>query len=108
MRAGQLRRQITIEQRSTSRDAFGQELIAWSRFATCWAEIQPLAGRELIAAQAVLPEVSVEVVIRYRPGVDSAMRVLYGSQVYEIGAVLDIDMRHEQLRLLCTQGVTQG
>ncbi len=108
MRAGSLRRQVVIESRSTARDSAGQALDDWSSVAVAYADIQPIAGRELAQANSEVSIVNAQIDIRYRPGVTAAMRVRYGSAIYNIEAVLDLDSRHETTRLLCSTGANQG
>jgi SPP1 family predicted phage head-tail adaptor len=108
IRAGDLRRQITIQQRDATVDSFKQEVVTWTTFATCWAEIDPMSGRELMAAGAQQFEMTHEITIRYRAGVTPAMRVLYQGRIFNIVAVIDNDTQHRKLTLVCQEGLTQG
>jgi SPP1 family predicted phage head-tail adaptor len=106
--AGHLRRQITLQRRATGMDADGQQLTTWSDVCTTWASIEPAAGRELLMGQAMQSEITHRVTIRWRTGVTSAMRVLYQGTPYNVHAVIDVEMRHHALELLCSQGLNQG
>lgn len=106
--AGKLDRRITIQQRSTSKDTFGQESVTWSDRLSCWAKIEPLSGRELELGQAVASEVSHRVTVLYRAGITSAMRVLYQGRYFDIHGVLDVETAHVVLELLCGEGLNQG
>jgi len=108
MQSGQLRKRLTIQQRSTAQDSYGQPLTAWADVATVWGAVEPLNGRELLAAEAVQSEITHQVVMRYRPGITAKMRVLYGSRVFDIQNVLDENERHRMLTLLCLEGLTDG
>jgi SPP1 family predicted phage head-tail adaptor len=108
LRSGDLRRRVTVQQRTVSVDTFGQQAVSWSSFLECWADIQPSSGRELIAAQAQQSEVTHQVVIRYRSGVLPAMRVLYQGRVFDIQSVIDVDTQHRRLALMCSEGLNQG
>lgn len=66
LRAGALNRRITLQSRSTSQDASGGQLLTWTDVATVWANVDPLSGRELLAAQAVQSAVSHQITIRYQ------------------------------------------
>lgn len=103
--AGKMRHRITIQQRSGStQNSFGSPQTTWVTFATVWAEVGPLSGRELIAAQSVQSEISQQVTLRYRAGITTAMRVLFGPRVFNINSVLDENEAHEKITLLCTEG----
>ena len=103
-----MRRRITVQSRSTALDSYGQQVITWSDVLSCWASIEPLSGRELIAAQAVSSELSHTVTIQYRTTVTAAMRVLYQGRVFNIQSSTDPDTAHVALQLLCSEGLNQG
>ena len=103
-----LNRRITIQSRASTIDSYGQQITTWTDLVSCWASIEPLSGREIIAAQAVSSELSHTVTIRYRSAVTAAMRVLYQSRVFNIQSATDPDTAHIALQLLCSEGLTQG
>jgi len=107
MRAGNLRHRITIEQKTLARDTYGGEVVTWTTFATVWADIQPLNGRELIAAQAVQSEITGKIFIRYLPGVTAGMRVSYCGKYYDIQVPIDPGLKHRELQLLVSEGLTK-
>lgn len=104
-----LRHPIQLQARSTTQDAFGQELVSWTTTATCWAQIEPALGGESVAGGAVVSTVTHQITVRYRPsGIAPRMRVLYGSRIFEIASVIDVDERHEWMQLACVEGQSQG
>lgn len=108
MRAGQLRRQVVLEQPSTVKDAAGQVIESWTEVATVYAEIQQLTGREVLAATGKVSIVDAQIDMRYRDGLSPAMRARYRGQIYNIAAIIDVDTRHETTRLLCATGANRG
>ena len=48
MEAGQLRHRVTIQQATETTDGFGGVTQAWATFATVWAAVEPLTGREYL------------------------------------------------------------
>lgn len=108
MTIGQRIRRVSIQAPSSTKDAYGQLITSWTTFRETWASIETLTGGEALQAQAVVSQASVKIEMRYRPGITAAMRVVYGSQFFDIGAVIDVDMRHETLELICTTGLNQG
>lgn len=77
---------ITVQSRAESTDAYGGLIYTWSDFAKVWAEVDPLKGRELIAAQAAQSEITVRFVVRFVDGIDSTMRILHEGAAYNIMA----------------------
>lgn len=108
MDPGKLNRIITIEQKTASTDAYGGQSFSWSTFATVWAAVQPLKGRELIAAQAAQSEITSRFVIRYLSGVSADMRIVYGGRYFNITAVIDIDDAHREMHLMASEGLNEG
>ena len=108
MQAGQLRKRLTIQKRSTVQDSYGQPSTSWSDVVTVWGAVEPLSGRELMAAEAVQSEITHQVIIRYIAGITSKMRVLYGTRIFDIQNVLDENERHRMLTLLCLEGLSDG
>lgn len=109
MRAGQLRKRIRLQQRSSAQDSSGEQVHVWSDVATVWAEISPVTGRELQAAGAVQQEASHTVTMRYRAGLDASMRILYGTRIFNIVAPpIDEDERHRQFTVLCSERLNEG
>ena len=112
IQAGKLRHQIEIQHKVTPRDPmtgeFGEP--AWDLFAKVWAQVTPLSARDLIAAQAAQSEATARIVIRYRIGVLSTMRIVYRDEVYSIeGPPLeDPNSGREYLTILVSKGVKDG
>lgn len=106
MRAGRLNARVTIQQRNAGQDSYGQPVNTWADVATVWANVTDIKGREFLAAQASQSAVTTKILIRDLDGVDAAMRVVHGVDVYNIVAVL----RHDDdgLLLMCERGVNNG
>jgi SPP1 family predicted phage head-tail adaptor len=100
MDAGRLNSRVVIEQRTASKDAFGQPYEVWTTVATVWAWILHSSGLETIKANADTSVVKASIRVRYRPEVTAAMRVKHHDIVYEIKAVLPAD-NGEFMDLVC-------
>lgn len=105
---GDLSRRVTLQERSESVDSFGQRSQSWSDVATVWASIVPLAGRELLAANAISAEATHRITIRYRAGLDASMRAVYSGRAMNIVAVQDRDTAHRYIDLLVSEGLSNG
>lgn len=109
MRTGNLRRRISIQRKDMTQDSYGQPSLTWVSVADTWADIQPLSGRELEIAQAINAEVSHQVTIRHREGITAAMRIVYQGRYFNITSPpLDVDMRHKEIQLMCSEGLNDG
>ncbi len=113
LRAGDLRRRITIQQRSASIDAVGGQSINWSDVATVWASIEPSGGRELMSAQKMSIDNPATITIRWQssfadPKAVAAMRVTYGSRIFNIHSAVNQEERNRVLVLIASEGLNDG
>ena len=108
MRLGPLNKRIDIQARSATVDAFGQESETWATVATVWASVEPLSGRELLAAQQVQGETTHRIRMRYQSGVTTSSRLLFNLRPFDVRSVINKNEAGAFLELLCTEGPTNG
>jgi SPP1 family predicted phage head-tail adaptor len=110
IKAGYLDRKITIQQPSDSADGEGGTVRTWTTYVTTFASIQPFKGMEIFSADQVFSEQWVRMLIRYRPSqpISTAMRVQYGSKVYEIRQAYDKAAQRRMVEMLCQELRTTG
>lgn len=114
--AGQLRDRITVEEKVTSKNSFGEVVSNWEEVSFSasgngkfWAAINYLSARELIASQQMNSQVTCRIVMRYNASVTAAMRIVCGSQIFNIiGVQPDPDSGREWMTMPCSQGMNQG
>ncbi|MBD1373717.1 phage head closure protein [Hazenella sp. IB182357] len=99
----QLRRRVTIQKSTKIKNSEGAFTTVWTDVATIWAGIKPLRGREYFQAAAVQAENTVRFHIRYRKGIEPAMRILYDSRIFDIQSVIDVNERHKEIELMCKE-----
>ena len=89
MNAGTLDQHLTLQRRAAAVDEIGQPLgESWSDVAFLWASVRHLKGLESIKAGMPVSQVKASIRIRHRAGLDAGMRVLHGTAVYQVDAVL--------------------
>jgi SPP1 family predicted phage head-tail adaptor len=104
LQAGKLRHRIDLVTLTLVQDTFGGTSILDSvLFATVWARIETLTGRELVAAQQKVSAVTHKVTVRYRPGIKSKMNVSFKGRRFQIEAIENPDERTKMLFLLCIE-----
>ena len=106
--SGKLNREIVVEQRSTAKDASGQQLDVWTQFCKTRAQIEPMSGAEVVSAGAQLGETMHQVIVRYRPGFRASMRIKYQDRIFDILSVLDDFSMHRKTTMLCKEGLNRG
>jgi SPP1 family predicted phage head-tail adaptor len=110
MLAPRLRHRVELQEFVTVQDDYTGAIVeAWQTVAdNVPAEIYPMSGREFVAAQSIQSGVNTKIVIRFRDGVQAAMRVVHGSNIYNIKAVLPDPTLRRHLTLMCEVGVNNG
>lgn len=101
--AGALRHRVTIQKATESINEKGETVPTWETFATVWAAVEPLRGREYFQSNAIQSELTTRIRIRYLAGVNPHMRVLYNGRTFHIQAVIDVDERHREMQLMCIE-----
>ena len=101
MRAGRLRHRVTFQQRQATKNKYGEEITTWKHVAIIWAAVEPLKGREFFEAQRNNLESIVKVVIRYRPGIETTLRLEHNGINYDIQSIINPEMKNKELQLMC-------
>lgn len=110
MLAPRLRHRVDIQNFASVQDSnTGAVTDTWTDvFESVAASIQPISGREFIAAQSIQAGVNTKITIRYVDGVQPRMRVVHGSNIYNIRAVLPDPTLRRHLTLMAEVGVNEG
>lgn len=108
--APRLRHRVTIQNFVSTQDGTtGAVTDTWKNVSTdVPAEIWPMSGREFVAAQSIQAGVTTKITIRYVDGVEPRMRVVHGSDIYNIKAVLPDPSLRRHLTLMCEVGINAG
>ncbi|MCH8155445.1 MAG: phage head closure protein [Proteobacteria bacterium] len=108
VKLGALRHRLVIQAERSTGDGGGGQSDPWAdpvTVATVWGKVEPLTGAERLRAMQIEDRLSHRIVIRHRPGITPAMRVRFGSRVFNIRAAIDREERGRFLELLCEEGV---
>lgn len=109
MRAGTLRHKVIIQGlQSTTDSEFGGLVSEWSEIATVWASVEPLHGRELVAAQSVAAETTTKITMRYRSDITTANRITFDGKFYNLLSIIDPQLRHRELIIMASEGLNEG
>lgn len=98
--AGELTQRLALQSDAgTTIDAYGQAIRSWTTYATVWASVRPLSGREQEIGAARGTVVSHRVKLRYRSDIVPGHRFLLGSRVIEIVSVRNWDEKGVSLEI---------
>lgn len=106
MKSGELRHYAEFQKNVAAQDDMGgYGPPVWTTQFSGFCSIEPITGREWHAAQADRSGVTHTIKLRYDGTLDSTWRVKYGDVVYEIIAVMNMDTRNREIRLVARTGV---
>jgi SPP1 family predicted phage head-tail adaptor len=100
--SGELRHLVQFQSPSATQDAAGQPTTAWTTYFTTRCKIEILRGQLLYQTSEFISKNSYELTLRYPPDVTISVadRALFNSQVYVIQAIINVEQRNRELRLL--------
>jgi len=103
MRSGRLRHKITFQKKTETPDGYGGQTIAWIDVATRRAEIQPINGKEYIAANSEQAESNIRITLRYDTALldlSPAWQISQGSKIYDIQHISNIKELNRELQIM--------
>ena len=113
MKAGALRHSVTVQRLTGSAQTpEGEPDLTWTDYWSGNASIDPLLGREYFAADQVQSETDTKIGLRYEAGgndeITAAMRVVFGSVVFNIVSPVNVRMMNREWVLYCKTGANLG
>lgn len=107
--AGRLRHICSVERQVEIVDSNGDHLREWQYVTSVRCDIKSLSGRELLLAQQVQSNVTVNIVMRYNTEVDATCRLKNNGLIYSVAAVIpDPESMREWQTLQCSTGLNDG
>lgn len=113
MNIGRFDKRITIQSRSATLDAYGQEIDSWSDVASVWANVKPISGTEKLKAMQVDSILTHTVAVRYNetfmpPRKVDAWRIVYNDRIFNITAAMDLNEERKYIIFDCSEGSIDG
>mgnify|MGYP001229594055 CR=1 FL=1 len=105
MKIGELRHQVKLQNVATAQNDYGEPVAGYGTYATVWAAVEPLQGRELEIARQISTEITHKVTIRHRDDVAQTDRIGFGNRMFEIISIINPQERDRMLILTCKEVV---
>lgn len=99
--AQELNEKIEFQRYEETQNEDGDIVKGWATYASAFAKVEPLVGREYIAAMAEQAENNIKVTLRYQAGIKQADRMLLAGEPWDIRSVQNIKFRNRELLLYC-------
>ena len=100
---GEMRERVTLQSPLLVADGAGGADVSWDDEATVWAKVETLSGEERVTGERLAPRARFRLTIRYREGLNAAMRVVWKTRALDIRAIRDPDGRKHLLILDCEE-----
>ncbi len=114
MRAGALRKRLTLQLRSPGADGSGGQANNWADVLTVWGEITPSGGKEEEIGGGVRAVSNYMITIRFVKGISPKHRFKYSDskagivRFFSIANINNFEERNKDMALICTEGTTDG
>lgn len=96
-------RRVTIQQVTEASDGQGGQTETWADVATVWASINPMSDYEKFQAQQLQTNTTHKLTIRYRTGLTTKHRVLFGTRIFNIKGIVNPGEANFFLNLKCIE-----
>lgn len=105
--AARLNRRLTLQEPTEADDGAGGVTFGWSDVATVWAEITPLRtpNGEVLFAGKVEQRGTHRITLRYRSGLHPSMRIQYGTRLFNIRRITNVNEANVLLEIDAEEGV---
>jgi SPP1 family predicted phage head-tail adaptor len=100
---GDLRHRVTLQYPTRSPDGMGGFSVTWVDAATVYAAIWGQGASEGIEAAQTGVTIVYRIRIRYRSSMEASWRISWSNRLFNIVSILDHDMRHKWLDLICKE-----
>jgi len=102
---GKMRYRVKVENATNTRDTGGGLSQAYTTVSFMYADIRPKSANSSYRQGMVQEKVSHEVTIRYMKNISTNSRISYGTRLFDVKGIINVDERSRFLTLLCDEGV---
>ena len=105
---GKLNKRITFKKYVDEKDEIGQTTKILKDFKTVWGSLYPVRGNEYYEIQKIQSKTTHKCYVRYLENIDTNCFIEYKGKIYNIESVLDVDMEHKMLEIMCSIKINKG
>jgi len=102
---GKMRHKVEVQAPVNSSDGGGGSTRTWSTVSTRWAKISPKGGNESYRQAQVQETLTLEITIRWLENIGTNYRLKYGSRIFNIKNLRNIEERSRYIVMQCEEGV---
>lgn len=75
----------------------------WEDVCVVWGSIRPVSASEILKSNREQLEITHRIKIRYRAGLTRDMQVCFGSRVFDINSIINIDEANKEIEILAKE-----
>lgn len=102
---GKMRHRVALQSATNTTDAGGGLAQVWETITHIYASIEPKNGSESYRQGQIQDKTTHEITMRYRANISTKYRIKYGTRLFNINHIKNIDERDRFLLLTCEEGV---
>jgi SPP1 family predicted phage head-tail adaptor len=100
---GRMRHKVDLQSATASQNGYGEESKNWVTDESIFAQIEPLRGQQLLQYQQINSELTHRIIIRYTSNATSEKRIKWGSRIFDISVVRNLEEKNFMQELLCKE-----
>ena len=100
-----LRHKILIRKKQLVDDGYGGQTETLATVHDTWAAIWPVNAKETRENMRTESNVTHNIRIRYRTGIEHAMIIVFGTRTFEIKGIVNVEERKILLDLICNENL---
>jgi len=108
LRAGTLNRKVSLQRKTSGKDALGQPVDVWTEYANVWGAVLQIHGIEKVAGGTQVDVGSASIRVRFRQDINNGDRAVCQGRVFNIASVLPNVASREYTDLVCTENANSG
>ena len=105
MNIGKLNKRLSFMKLMDVTDDMGQSKKKLGQICEVWGSLYPVRGTEFYEIQNIQSKITHKCYIRYRADIDSNCLIEYQGKQYSIQSVIDVDLSHKMLEIMCTEHI---
>lgn len=107
MNIGKLNKRLTFLNLGDVKDSLGQSKKALVPITTVWGSLYPVRGMEFYEIQKVQAKITHKCYVRYNSQINENCFLKYNDQIYSIESVIDVDLDHKMLEIMCSEHINK-
>lgn len=108
MHIGSLNKRISFLTATESLNEVGDTVLTPAVFATVWASISPVSGRDYVEAKKYQAELTYKIEVRYLAGITPDMKIQFKTRVFLIHDIINPFEKNQMLEIMAIEKVVKN